>query len=314
MPLGRSAGTTKSNATGQPASSRSSRWKWIAPYCSGAWRKSVSRPVVVVARDAARRHVRRDARVGAAADRSVTRSLAMSAEKSHAPQQVGAERREIVGRTRRRAEVPRPTAAARRPAAGRCCRRSGYPVPPSAARAAASHSGPPCGRRHHVEIGPCMALDGSSGQRRTGCCERPTPSGPIVTPTKYHSQRRIGAPAEPMGAVGRLACPPPADDQFEGARSRPGPPRGRRRGTGRRDSGGPARPRPGRVGPTNAANVKPPVGCLVVERDLRVRPGPEVVVLALPARRPCADGTTTCLKPGPSGFVSPWMSRTSCER
>ena len=45
MPLGRSAGIVSSKSASQPASSRSSRWKWIAPYSPGRRRQSVSSPV-----------------------------------------------------------------------------------------------------------------------------------------------------------------------------------------------------------------------------------------------------------------------------
>ena len=67
---------------------------------------------------------------------------------------------------------------------------------------------------------------------------------------------------------------------------------------------------PGAVGWTKTANVKSdpssPAG------TGRVADEPLGRSWWRPGRTPSiVDGTRTCLKPGPAGLVSPWMSRTS---
>ena len=81
-PLGMSAGTVHVNDSSHPASSRSSSWKWIAPYCSGARRQSTSvpsQPCPVAARMG-----RWTVSPCHGPTVSVTREEPMSREKSHA--------------------------------------------------------------------------------------------------------------------------------------------------------------------------------------------------------------------------------------
>ena len=304
MPLGRSSGIVSSKSTSQPASSRSSRWKWMAPYSLGSLA-----PVGLVARevvpgDGAGRHVGRRAVAVVAGDVGDAVGRHVEAE---------VPRPEEVARRWRRARPatppgrPVPSSSRARPISrGRSSRPSKWRVRRSPSIEAASTSasassaiGPP------PDASRCVTSRGSAPGSRQGMWLTDARPASTVSATKYQPQRGSGIPV----AIADLRAATP-DDRLERPvrRDHQRPAVAIERVAAARDD---LLAPPGVVGWTKTANVKSPRRALPPAPGSRVRAAPDRLVAARPASPSIADGTRTCLKPGPAGFVSPWISRTS---
>ena len=207
MPLGRSAGIVSSKSASQPASSRSSRWKWMAPYSPGRRRQSVSSPV---------KSWPVTARVGRLIvvpwrswpETSVITSLSMSRLKSQAPMRSAATVSRTSGASARSSRAA--SSSARPISRGRSSRPSKCRVrrsPPAvAARTSASVSsaiGPPPVASRWV-ASPVSAPGSRHGQVAHRRDPVPEPSAPRSTSataaTRSPSRSRVCAPARPMTA------------------------------------------------------------------------------------------------------------------
>ncbi len=148
---------------------------------------------------------------------------------------------------------------------------------------------------------------GSSAKARTGRRHAvpvaAAPSSRIVSDraSRYHAQRLIG-PSRATTFPAPMTCRSPS---AESASAHPVP-----------STGVPwpaitcGVPAAGSVAWTKAQKLtsrlrSTPASAMSTQEPLRI-------ASRLPGLRPSiADGTTRCLKPGPLGLVSPWMSRTS---
>ena len=213
-PLGRSSGTVRAKSSAQPASSRSSRWKWMAPYWCGASRKQVSSPRKlwpVTAR--AGRLTTRPCRP--LPDTSRARAVPTSREKSHAPATslASASVARLSGRSAHacsRSPVTVPASSR-----GRSMRPSKWwEGRPAASRAPASISAAPGGGRIEAASNTTSA-GGSSGQARTGR-RHAVPSATVPSSrtrsdraNRYHVQRRI-APSRATTLAAPMTCRSPS--------------------------------------------------------------------------------------------------------
>ena len=236
MPLGRSSGIVNSKATGQPASSRSSRWKWIAPYSLRRLAPVGPAAAEVVAGDAARRHV--DERPSRPLpEMSRTRSVGMSRPKSQAPTRSPPKASSASGARRRSRPRPRPSARREQP-------RTVEPavevdaVPPSATRAPRAQRS---ARRRSRPPSEAVAVAGERPVVAPGS----RPAGARARHAALDRERHEAPlPARQRGTRSRCGPAPPRPTTSSSAPVVETPAPSRHRRMGRRCSRSPARPRP----------------------------------------------------------------------
>ena len=230
------------------------------------------------------------------------RSVAMSRLKSHAPRRSAPMASSASGESARAASAS--SSSARPISRGRSSRPSKWRVrrspsidAASTSEAASSAIGPP------PDASRCVTSSCPAPGSRQGMWLTDARPASTVSATKHQPQRGSAIPVATRTWRRHARRPP------RGSHPPRPPAPSRRHRTGRRGSRSPVRARPARrldEDREREVTARAPAGTGSVANEPLGRSWWR------PARVPSiADGTRTCLKPGPAGFVSPWMSRTS---